>query len=159
LFQPNAPEAARLEISIARIRAVIGATDSEGRLRVGMPALLDSHQPDHFQVVQPGSKHVSPTIPHEPQFALRRFRPAIPARVELNAEQVPTRIGFLKQRAQVIKASGPWTNGGEWWDAKGKWLREEWDVAIARDGYTRPSTYRIFRELTTHRWFVEAAYE
>ena len=159
LFQPNGPEAARLEISVARIRAVIGATDSQGRLRVGMPALLDCHQPDHFQVVQPGSKHVRQTIPHGPQFALRRFRPVIAARVELNAEQVPTWIGFLKQRAQIVKASGPWTNGGEWWDAKGKWLRKEWDVDIALDGHARPSTYRIFQELTTHRWFVEAAYE
>lgn len=159
LFQPRAPEAARLEISVARIRAVIGETDSQGRRRVGMPALLDSNQSDQFQVVQPGSKHVRQAIPLEPQFALRRFRPVIPARVELNAGQVPTWIGFLKQRAQVIKASGPWTNGGEWWDAKGKWLREEWDVDIALAGHARPSTYRIFQELTTHRWFVDAAYE
>lgn len=159
LFQPRAPEAARLEISVARIRAVIGETDSQGRLRVGMPALLDSNEPDHFNVVEPGSKHVRQALPPEPQFALRRFRPVIPARVELNAEQIPTWIGFLKQRAQVIKASGPWTNSGEWWDAKGKWLREEWDVDVALAGHTRPSTYRIFQELTTHRWFVDAAYE
>jgi protein ImuB len=159
LFQPRAPEAAKLEISVARIRAVIGATDSQGRLRVGMPALLDSNQPDHFQVVQPGSKHVRQAIPPEPQLALRRFRPVIPARVELNAGQVPAWIGFLQQRVQVIKASGPWTNGGEWWDAKGKWLREEWDVDLALERNNRPSTYRIFQELTTHRWFVEAAYE
>jgi protein ImuB len=159
LFQPRAPEAAKLEISVARIRAVIGATDSQGRLRVGMPALLDSNQPDHFQVVQPGSKHLRHAIPPEPQLALRRFRPVIPARVELNAGQEPVWIGFLQQRVQVINASGPWTNGGQWWDAKGKWLREEWDVDIALDGNNQPSTYRIFQELTTHRWFVEAAYE
>ncbi len=159
LFQPSAPEAAKLEISVARIRAVIGETDSRGILRVGMPALLDSHEPDHFQVVQTSSKHRRQTIPPEPQFALRRFRPVVPARVEVNAERVPIWIGFQKQRAQVIKASGPWTNGGEWWDAKGKWLREEWDVDIAFDGHPRPSTYRIFQELPTHLWFVEAAYE
>jgi protein ImuB len=159
LFQPGAPEAAKLDISVARIRAVVGESDSQGRLRVGMPALLDSHSPDHFQVVQPGSKHVHQPMPDVPQLALRRFRPVIPARVELNGEKVPAWLGFLKQRVQIIRASGPWTNGGEWWDAKGKWLREEWDVDISLDGHTRPSTYRIFQELTTHRWFVEATYE
>lgn len=159
LFQPSAPEAAKLEISVAHIRAVIGESDSEGRLRVGMPALLDSHAPDHFQVVPPGSKHVRQPMPDVPQLALRRFRPAIPARVELNAAKVPTWLGFLKQRVQIVRASGPWANSGEWWDAKGKWLREEWDVDISLNGHARPSTYRIFQELTTHRWFVEATYE
>jgi len=52
----------------------------------------------------------------------------------VNAERVPIWIGFKSSERKIIKASGPWTNGGEWWDAKTKWLREEWDVDIALDG-------------------------
>jgi protein ImuB len=155
LFQPLAPEPAKLEISMARIRAVVGETDSLSRLLVGFPALLDSHRPDYFQVSPTAGKHRD----SEPstKLALRRFRPAIPARVEVNAEQTPVWIGFARKRARVGTASGPWRGGGEWWDAAGQWLREEWDINLTLDGYT--ALYRIFRDLATRNWFVEGMYD
>lgn len=155
LFQPLAPEPAKLEISMARIRAVVGETDSLSRLLVGFPTLLDSHRPDHFQVLPPASKHRD----SEPstKLALRRFRPAIPARVEVSAEQTPVWIGFARKRARVAGASGPWRGEGEWWDAAGQWLREEWDINLTLDGCT--ALYRIFRDLTTRNWFVEGMYD
>lgn len=155
LFQPLAPEPAKLEITMARIRAVVGETDSQGRQRVGFPALLDSHRPDHFQVIPPGSKHGSA----EPsaRLALRRFRPAIPARVEMSAEQAPVWIGFSRKRARIVQSSGPWKSAGEWWDVAGEWIREQWDVSMTLDGHT--ALYRIFRDLTTRNWFVEGMYD
>src|ERR1044071_3785729 len=93
LFQPLAPEPAKLEITMARLRAVVGEADSQNRNLVGFPALLDSHRPDHFQVVPLSAKQGNSAEPSI-RLALRRFRPAIPARVEMNAEQAPIWIGF-----------------------------------------------------------------
>jgi protein ImuB len=157
LFQPLAPEPAKLEITMARIRAVVGEADSQGRPRVGFPALLDSHRPDHFHVVPPVAKHIDSGEPATARLALRRFRPAVPARVEVSAEQSPVWIGFSRKKARVTHASGPWRNGGEWWDAAGEWMREEWDVKLALDGHT--ALYRIFRDLVTRSWFVEGMYD
>jgi protein ImuB len=154
LFQPLAPEPASLEISMARLRAVVGETDLQGRSRVGFPALLDSHRPDHFQVAPPAAKHVN-SHP-SPRLALRRFRPAIPARVEV-AGEAPVWIGFAQKRARVTEASGPWRNDGEWWDAAGEWKHGEWDIKLTLDGHS--ALYRVFRDLVTKAWFVEGMYD
>jgi protein ImuB len=155
LFQPLAPEPAKLEISMARIRAVVGETDPLRRQLVGFPTVLDSHRPGHFQVSPLAGKHrdCEPST----KLALRRFRPAIPARVEVSAEQAPVSIGFAGKRARVVGASGPWRGGGEWWDAAEQWLREEWDINVTLDGHT--TLYRIFRDLATRNWFVEGMYD
>ena len=155
LFQPLAPEPAKLEITMARIRAVVGETDSLSRQLVGFPTVLDSHRPDHFLVSPPASKHRH----GEPstKLALRRFRPAIPARVEVSAEQAPVWFGFSRRKARVTNASGPWRGGGQWWDAAGEWQREEWDINLTLDGHT--ALYRIFRDLATRTWFVEGMYD
>lgn len=156
LFQPLAPEPAKLEITMARIRAVVGETDPQNRNLVGFPALLDSHRPDHFQVVPPSAKQGDSAEPST-RLALRRFRPAIPARVEVSAEQAPVWIGFSRKKARVTNASGPWRSGGQWWDAAGEWQREEWDINLTLDGHT--ALYRIFRDLATRNWFVEGMYD
>jgi protein ImuB len=155
LFQPLAPEPAKLEISMARIRAVVGEIDSRSRQMVGFPALLDSHRPDTFSVMPPASKHrdEQPAL----KLALRRFRPVIPARVEMSAGQAPAWIGFSRRKGRVLHASGPWHGSGEWWDVAGEWKRDEWDVQIALDGYA--ALYRIFRDLQSKTWFVEGIYD
>ena len=156
LFQPLAPEPAKLEITMARIRAVVGEADSQNINLVGFPALLDSHRPDHFLVVPPSAKQRNSPEPF-PRLALRRFRPAIPARVEVSAEQAPVWIGFSRRKARITCASGPWRGGGQWWDAVGEWLREEWDINLTLDGHT--ALYRIFRDLATRKWFIEGMYD
>lgn len=156
LFQPLAPEPAKLEITMARLRAVVGEADSQNRNLVGFPARLDSHRPDHFQVVPPSAKQGSSVEPST-RLALRRFRPVVPARVEVSAEQAPVWIGFYRRKARVTCASGPWRSGGQWWDAAGEWLREEWDINLTLDGH--PALYRIFRDLGTRNWFVEGIYD
>jgi len=156
LFQPLAPEPAKLEISMARLRAVVGEADLQNRNLVGFPALLDSYRPDHFQVVPPGARQGNGAEP-SPRLALRRFRPLVPARVEVSAGQTPVWIGFSQRKARVICASGPWRSGGQWWDAAGEWLREEWDINLMIDGHT--AVYRIFRDLATRNWFVEGMYD
>jgi protein ImuB len=105
LFQQLPPEPAKLEISMARIRAVVGEIDSLNRQLVGFPALLDSHRPDHFQVSPLTAKHLD--VEPSTKLALRRFRPVVPARVEVSAEQAPVWIGFSRRKGRVLYASGP----------------------------------------------------
>ncbi|HEY2234101.1 MAG TPA: hypothetical protein VGK01_11570 [Candidatus Angelobacter sp.] len=157
LFQRLSPEPARLEIAMARIEAEFGEKDTQGRGRVGFVTLLDSNRPDDFQITRspakstPQSKSITPANP------LHRFRPAIPARIEINAERMPMWAGFLQKRSKIINASGPWRREGEWWDSKDKWLRDEWDIQLDVDG--RSVTYRFYRDLLIHQWFVEGIYD
>ena len=51
LFQPLAPEPAKLEVTLARLRAAVGEKDEHARQRVGFPLVTDSHRPDSFQVL------------------------------------------------------------------------------------------------------------
>lgn len=155
LFQPLAPEPAKLEISMARLRAVVGETDSQGRHRVGFPTLLDSHKPDHFQVVPSSDEYRD--VRSSVWLALRRFRSIIPARVEVSAEQAPVWIAFANRKGRVTHASGPWKVAGEWWDATAEWRREEWDVNLKLDD--RTALYRVFRDPVTRSWFVEGMYD
>jgi protein ImuB len=85
LFQRLSPEPARLEIAMARIEAEFGEKDSQGRGRVGFVTLLDSNHPDDFQVTRSHGKDVQQPGTIAPATVLHRFRPAIPARVEVNA--------------------------------------------------------------------------
>jgi len=63
LFQPVTPEPARLEVTLARLRSVVGGKvvgdkDEQGRSLVGFPVILDSNRPDSFDVLvtMPASK-------------------------------------------------------------------------------------------------------
>lgn len=157
LFQPLAPEPARLEVTLARLRAVVGEQDTEGRSLVGFPSTVDSHRPDSFRVL-PFSEGCSSTpLPAALRLALRMFRPALPLRVELSAEQAPVWIGFGRRKGRVIHAAGPWRGDGTWWDTTGKWQRDEWDVHIKIDG--KAALYRIYCDLYTGKWFVDGMYD
>lgn len=158
LFQALAPEPVQFEITLARLRGVVGETDNQGRCRVGFPAILDSHRPDDFELLRVGSnRDAKAEQSGSSRLALRRFRPAIPARVELSADEAPCWVGFERKKARVVHASGPWRGGGQWWDAAGEWLREEWDLNLIIDGAS--AIYRVFRDLVSKRWFVEGMYD
>jgi protein ImuB len=60
----------------------------------------------------------------------------------------------------VASAAGPWRTSGEWWQSPERaervegqaegWSRDEWDVALADGGI-----YRIYRDRSRDRWFVD----
>jgi len=171
LFQPMAPEPAKLEVTLARLRAAVGEKDEQARQRVGFPMVMDSHRPDSFQVLllsteaNPSSSKSKSSIRQEinrclpaPQLVMRWFRPPLAAWVE--SSPVPTAIIFNGVKAFVVQASGPWRGSGAWWDHAGQWQREEWDVHLrfinCNDGF---GLYRIFRDLQSEQWFVEGMYD
>ncbi|NNE92401.1 MAG: hypothetical protein HKN23_12195, partial [Verrucomicrobiales bacterium] len=60
----------------------------------------------------------------------------------------------------VVECRGPWRFSGGWWDAvamvstetdRGKWKREEWDVALESGGL-----FRLVRD--RREWFLEGVY-
>jgi len=129
LFVPTAPDPDKLELTIARIAAVVG----EGN--VGSPQLLDSHRPDAFHmqtfsVVTSIAAAAAPDLRSTatPTIALQAFRPAIPARVQLQNNQ-PALVFFQGRSGKVLHASGPWRSSGQWWDEK-PWQEDAWDLEI-----------------------------
>lgn len=156
LFAPPTPEAEKLEITLARIRGVVGDTDAVGISCVGSPRLVDTHKPDAFAV----QLFSSTAAMHEalvvvPTLALRKFRPALETSVDLS-EETPHFVQLWKKHRRVMAASGPWCSSGNWWSAA-VWSREEWDVALktfAGIGY-----YRIYLDRIKKQWFVEGVFD
>jgi protein ImuB len=207
LFLAVAPEPDRLELTLARIAAVLRPKPKSGEERptfsgevldrVGSAELLDTHRPDAFRMVRfappaPGATaprrrshgsvqredgaardNVNEDCSKRPTLSLRRFRPPLPAKVEQRQDR-PVRLWTERSDigGEVVTCSGPWRTSGDWWEQKerggrkqeagsrkdnGQWNREEWDVVIgAREGV---ALYRIYCDLASGRWFVEASYD
>ena len=103
-----------------------------------------------------------------PVVALRRFRHPIPIRVQTKHGQ-PTSVSIMRRDLSggaVDSCAGPWRTSGAWWESRlptpgsrvpdpgprvpDPWDRDEWDVALT-DG----STYHLFRERHSDKWFLE----
>jgi len=154
LFAPPSPEAEQLEITLARIRGVVGSSDEDGLSRVGSPELVDTHQPDSFRVRPFSSSASTNSATVVPAIALRVFRPAQETSVERTGE-APHLVRLGRKYRRVLAASGPWCSSGNWW--KETWVREEWDVALkttAGIGF-----YRIYLDRLRDRWFVEGIFD
>ncbi len=141
LFVLAAPEPVKLEITLARIKAIVG----EGR--VGRPELPDTHRPGAFRMGN-GTHPLARSCKLE--LALRIFRPPRSARVAI-ASGHPRFIAAEGIRGQVLEFAGPWRTSGDWWTID-PWSRDEWDIALS-DG----ALYRIYCE--PRGWFVEGAYD
>ncbi len=142
LFIPLAPEPEKLELTLARIAAVVG----DGN--VGSPELLNTHRPGAFRMRPFGVKQkrtgrdASPT-----QLAFRVYRPPLAAKVQGSFVSAP---GI---RGKIVRQAGPWRTSGDWW-TPAAWARDEWDVALS-DG----ALYRIYCDANTGRWFIEGSYD
>jgi protein ImuB len=127
LFAPQMPEPSRLDVTIARLKAIAGED------RVGTPVLEDTHRPGAF-CMESFAVADAPATPQSerPRLALRRMRPAVPVRVELRAMK-PVAFRDNERRFKVVAAYGPWTTSGCWWSTDG-WNTEEWDVLAETSG-------------------------
>ncbi len=151
LFVLAAPEPVKLELTLARIQAIVG----EGR--VGTPELLDTHRPGGNSRVgllacprAQGALRAPGRPGGLPYLALRIFRPALQARVDI-ASGRPAFVAAEGIRGRVIELAGPWRTSGDWWTAD-PWSRDEWDIALS-DG----ALYRIYCD--PRGWFVEGSYD
>jgi protein ImuB len=112
LFSPQLPEPARLGVTLARIRAIVGDEN------VGPAVLADTHQLDGFRIEPFSISSADPSglssAPLRP--AMQRLRPAETVFVTLQSER-PKAFTFRERRYSVENAYGPWLTGGEWWTA------------------------------------------
>lgn len=203
LFLPTAPEPERLELTLARLAGVVrekpgvhdernDGSESNGTrklqssvhpfcssddLRVGSPAIVDTHRPGSFlmkRFVPPVStsrinapRQAEEAAPHQ-SFknvsitALRRCRPPLPIMTEVK-DGHPVRINpdaHAKRAAATIAGpvtccAGPWRTSGEWWNTS--WSRDEWDVGIETESGL--VLCRIFRNVGDDSWSLEGVYD
>ncbi|MGH9606383.1 MAG: DNA polymerase Y family protein [Terracidiphilus sp.] len=161
LFTPQMPEPSRLDVTIARLKAIAGAIAGEDR--VGSPVLEDTHRPGSFRMESFGAAGGT-TAPEaeRPRAALRRIRPPVPVRVVLRASKSeafhagPTAFRAGERSYTVAAAYGPWRSNGCWWSARG-WDDEEWDV-LAQNGNLTVACLLVL-DRTRNQWRIEAFYD
>jgi protein ImuB len=159
LFIPQAPEPAKLELTLARLGKLVGSKN------VGSPEVVDTHRPDSFQlkrfVVSADRKrrrrkaetrgrgdtetrgHRDAVSPHppvsaspRPQVGFRMFRPPLRAMVDASRgypQQISAWGPNRSVYGKVVRLAGPWRRTGDWW-REDSWGRDEWDIAIEQSG-------------------------
>ncbi|HEX4008226.1 MAG TPA: DNA polymerase Y family protein [Acidobacteriaceae bacterium] len=160
LFSPQLPEPSRLDVTLARIRSIVGDD------RAGHAVLEDTHRPDAFRVapfaVPP--LHVAAAARGRSRKAVRRLRPPERVAMTLNRRR-PASFFFRNQRYQVEQAYGPWFFSGNWWGTE-MWSVEKWDViarAVTTSAAARAGNETICCCLARHParedWQLEALYD
>jgi len=177
LFLPVFPEPEKLELTLARIRGIVG----EGR--VGAAALLDSHREGAFQMqpfalVPPEErksvrkKDIAVQVEDDSTnriaenaeekmtavIALRLFRPRLRAVVNVQ-EGKPVKLKSLVRKeiaGEIVWTAGPWRSSGDWSEQEG-WSREEWDIALQAE--SEIVLYRVVEDKLSRDWWVEGVYD
>jgi len=149
LFVPQAPEPVKLELTLARIKAIVGDE------RVGSPELLDSHRPGAFRMMNFGRARPPGGAPARMCLALRLFRPPRAARVAIHAGR-PGFVAAAGVHGKVMELAGPWRTSGDWWTSD-PWSRDEWDIALSDGALYRIYCDRLYCERRS--WFVEGSYD
>jgi protein ImuB len=145
LYLPSSPEPEKLEITLARIRNLVGANN------VGVPAMLDTHRPDSFRMSSLSGDQED--VVAAPRMVLRRFRPPCPAQVWCTGTGQPVRVFSSQGEWRVTASAGPWFTSGDWW-LEHSWDREEWDLEVSDRGI-----FRVYQDQQSKRWFVEGSYD
>ncbi len=148
LFETGLRDPHGFSETLARIVALVGSD------RVGTPELEDTHRPDAIKLVPPQPVIPPPApAPIHPitGLPLRRFRPPLPAQLEL-AEGKPTYLWTDQFQGAVTQIRGPWLSSGDWWQADRAWRRTEYDITLENRGI-----YRLV--LSDRQWFVEGEYD
>ena len=148
LFLPQLPEPSRLDVTLARLKALVGED------RVGSPVLEDAHGADafHMEGFAVDTRNGAVTD-RKPRMALRRLRPPHPVKV-FCTDQKPVAFHDGHQSYAIAIAYGPWRTSGCWW-ATGDWDRDEWDVLIAQE----QRAHLLVNDRRQNRWQLEAIYD
>ncbi len=160
LFSPQLPEPGRLDVTMARVRAIVGEE------RAGSVELKDTHEPDAFRMKPFSVATAYAEKAHEPKLpaaVMRRLRPAENTAMTLR-NNCPHIFYFRGTAYETEKSYGPWRAAGGWW-VEGRWSIEEWDiVARLRDPSTTGRTGSqllccMTRDVFANRWQVQALYD
>ncbi|WP_231966902.1 hypothetical protein [Terriglobus roseus] len=151
LFSPQLPEPGRLDVTLARIAAIVG----EGN--VGQAVLDDTRRVDDFHV-EPFAIVCTELLPFTAteRLCLRTLRPAERTTVEVHLGR-PYEFYFRSRRYGVERAYGPWLSGGDWWN-EAIWGNEQWDV-VARSADSSFLACRLARDFVQNEWHVAGLYD
>jgi protein ImuB len=152
LFSPPLPEATRLDVTLARIRAVVGEEC------VGRAVLQDTYRPENFrmELFTVSTKASTVNTSTEGRVVIRQLRPPERASVTLQNSR-PTVFHFRGRRYAVERAHGPWVANGDWW-SRTMWGMEQWDlVARAQDG--SPLCCCLMHDLMQNQWQMAGLYD
>jgi len=152
LFSPQLPESMRLDVTLARIRALVGDEC------VGSPVLRDTNQPDGFRVepFKVSSARSSSSATVSSSAAMRQLRP--PERVSITLrDRHPASFVFRDCRYEVEHAYGPWLAEGDWWNRE-TWALEQWDL-IGRSSDGAMLCCCLVRDLKEQSWQVVTLYD
>jgi protein ImuB len=151
LFTPQMPEPSRLDVTLARLRAMVG----DGR--VGSPVLEDTHRAGSFRMegfaVEVAERKREPDVP---RMALRRLRPPLTVRV-MQRDAKPVEFRDWQNRFEVTSAYGPWRSSGCWW-SEDNWDLEEWDVLADRNDDASVACLLV-HDKRKNEWRLEAYYD
>ena len=151
LFAPQTPEPSRLDVTLARLKAIVGED------RVGSPVLEDTHRPGSFRMegFVVGAKSSPPKIQSQ-RMALRRVRPPRTVRVVLRSMK-PVAFRDGASHFEIEVAYGPWKTSGCWWSRDG-WDTEEWDV-LAANNNGEAFGCLLVQDRLRNEWRLEAFYD
>ena len=125
LFEASLRNPNQLFETLARLTALLGSE------RIGSPVLEETHRSDAFRMEPFCWQLPESPMSSAPSAAgpgLRRFRPARPATVMLEAGQ-PMHLRAAEVNGAVMDKAGPFVASGEWWD-QNEWHRREWDAEL-----------------------------
>jgi protein ImuB len=151
LFAPQTPEPSRMDVTLARIKAIVGKD------RAGTPVLEDTHRPACFQMEEfLIEAKTAAQDSQQARLALRRVRPPRSIQVSLR-DRKPAAFRDCGKGFQIAAAYGPWRSNGCWWSVDA-WDIEEWDVLAAdRDGLALGCL--LAHDLLRNEWRLEALFD
>jgi protein ImuB len=129
LFAPQMPESSRLDVTLARLRAMVGNE------RVGSPVLKDTNRAGGFRMEGfAAGDETGAEMEERSRIALRRVRPPRLVQVTLHGME-PAAFRDGENSYEIAEAYGPWRASGCWWALNtrdGASDCEEWDVLAVR---------------------------
>lgn len=151
LFAPQTPEPSRLDITLARLKSLVGHD------RVGSPALIDSHRSGSFDIEHFAiPNHSFLRDDNSVRISLRRIRPGRSVRMQIKSgKPFAFRDGIVSYDVQI--ALGPWQSSGCWWSTN-KWDFEEWDIN-ANNNVGETISCLVVHDHINNKWLLEAFYD
>ena len=152
LFSPQLPEPSRLDITLARINALVGEENA------GCAVLNDSHALDSFRMEPfqvPSIRRVAATS-SAVRPAVRQIRPAEDISVTIQ-DSKPKLFFFRERKYTVERAYGPWLSSGDWWKPS-LWGYEQWDLVAN----TQPDALLcccVVRDVLRNQWQMVGLYD
>lgn len=149
LFQAQFPEPDKLELLLARLRAIAGEDN------VGSPHLQDGYGEDAFTMApfRPRLQEDADQMAIPSQMPIRRYRP--PESVRITCWDDQPRVMFRQGARHLLRScAGPWRSSGSWWDGRA-WDHDLWDVVTADP----PQALRLQQDHASGNWFVLGVYD